>query len=208
MDRPDVHELTGELYDAISPGQTLEQEMVAATAADWETLWFCDALSMPLHIWWELSHGDNEPWDTLLDPQRTPAEALPYLAQFVGLEIQPSWGEHQLRQEIEAPSQWARGRPGTMLDALKRTLSVDDPYIQFVEQYTSAYILLVRTLTSQTPSESRSRAALMAQKPGGIVLDYDTIAGQNYLQLDTDYASYNAVEADYDTYADVAADTP
>jgi hypothetical protein len=84
----------------------------------------------------------------------------------------------------------------------------DSKTVMLFERDTSAYHLSVRTLTDETPDEDKVLRALMSQKPAGIVLDYDTVSGQTYLQLRTDYATYTLVEADYETYLGVREDAP
>lgn len=206
MRQPAVHELAEELYAAVSPGQTYEQEHAAAIAADWETLWLCDALSMPLQIWWDLVHGNDEPWDLLLDPDFTPAAALPYLAQFVGVEIQPGWSEERIREEIELPSNWARGRRSAILLAIQGTLT-GEQFVQIIERPVgAAYQLFIRTLTSQTPSPTRTLNVILANKPAGIVLDYAATNARSWLDLNNDFTSWAAVKTRYDSWDEELSD--
>jgi len=48
----------------------------------------------------------------------------------------------------------------------------------------------------------------MAQKPGGIVLDYAAVDGQDYASLHANHADYAAVKAAYRDYAAVVTDEP
>jgi hypothetical protein len=73
--------------------------------------------------------------------------------------------------------------------------------VYLTERYTAnAYILAVRTVTAQTPDVAATRAALIAAKPAGLVLDYATVAGQTYDLVRVNFATYAALKAAYPTY--------
>lgn len=51
----------------------------------------------------------NPPWSVLLDIDRCPTYALPWLGQFVGVRLPPSLPDAQMRQAIRAEQGWQRG---------------------------------------------------------------------------------------------------
>jgi hypothetical protein len=71
-----------------------------------------------------------------------------------------------------------------------------------------AYYLQVRTYTSETPDFTATRNALLSQKPAGLVLDFDHVAGQTYAQVKAGYATYAALKAAYPDYLAVAQFEP
>ena len=59
------------------------------------------------------------------------------------------------------------------------------------------------TLTSETPDPAAVLAALLAQKPAGIVLTYRQVAGWDYQQMTAEGGTYADQSADYTTYTDL-----
>jgi hypothetical protein len=55
-------------------------------------------------------------------------------------------------------------------------------------------------LTSETPDPAGVLALLTAQKPGGIVLRYRTVAGWDYQQMTTAGGTYAVLKTTYATY--------
>lgn len=197
-----VSPLAAALYGSLVPGMEDESD---PTAEDLSELFeFCTAFARPVDIIYEIAQNR---WQDVLDPVETPAEALPWLAQFVGVIAEPSWLTSELRSAIERPAGFARGTVGAIREAIERTSSVEDPAVIFVERFGgNAYHLFIRTLDSETPSEDATRAAILAEKPGGIILNYEASDSQTFFQLDTDHADFAAVLTDYEDFAGLLAD--
>jgi hypothetical protein len=70
------------------------------------------------------------------------------------------------------------------------------------------YALGVYTITSETPSVAATRAAILRQKPGGIVLTYSSGAANTYEAVRIAYATYAAVGTAFSDYAHLAANQP
>jgi hypothetical protein len=145
-------------------------------------------------------------WSALVDIDRCPALALPWLAQMVGVVAPPqevgesdNAYEIRLREYIRATPGFSRGSPGAMMAAAQQFLTGTKSVI-FRERDTGAYRLTVRTKVSETPDEAKVLKALLAQKPAGIVLDYDSISGQDYQLLYTNHPNYQDAYGDYPDY--------
>ena len=165
---------------------------------------------------WVRDTPDGAPgWSLLRDLDRCPPEALPWLAQFVGVRLLAGATDAQNRARIASTDGFRRGTRDAMVGAARATLTGvgtvvfrerDGAELGHPAAPEYAYYLGVRTYSSQTPNPTATLAALMAQKPGGIVLDYRTVAGQDYTSLKTNHATYAAVKAAYRDYAAVVTD--
>jgi hypothetical protein len=71
-----------------------------------------------------------------------------------------------------------------------------------------AYGFTVLTYTSETPDAAVVLAALMEQKPAGLLMNYSTVPGANYLLIRTTYADYAAVKAAFATYSGLRNNLP
>lgn len=203
MARPEVSDLAEELYEALSVGPfTAEDE-----DHDWPLLRFCDALCAGTltRIHEVVSDRDEYPgWTVVFDPDACPDWALPYLAQFVGVELEPALTEEQRRDKIRLPEGYNRGTRAALEQAVQRTLSDPDGHVAIDERYEgSAYRLAVRTQIDETPDEAATRVAILSQKPIGIVLDYDSVTGRTLDEVRDAYATLDDVAADNATLSDV-----
>jgi hypothetical protein len=156
-------------------------------------------------------------WSLLLDLDRCPDEALPWLGQFVGVRVLPGSSEADQRARIASTDGFRRGTAAALIGAAKATLTPPATVI-FRERDGAgqgnaaapdyAYYLTVSTYADQTPDPAATLNALLAQKPAGIVLAYRTAVGQDYQQLKTGNATYAAVKAAYADYNAVRTDEP
>lgn len=202
MARPEVNEFAEVLYEALEPAMTYEDE-----DRDWPLLRFLHCITDPFVKAWEIAHGGARPWATLLDPALCPEWALSWLAQWGGVVIEPAWSEDDIREAIATPSGLARGRPAAILRAPLPYLTGTKTVIMYERQpMSSAYRLYIRTWDSETPDPDEVEAAILRQKPGGIVLDYASLSGQDYQLLESTHATYADVASDYDSYAEATAD--
>jgi hypothetical protein len=197
-----VSEVAAELYGACVPGQT--HSWPEPGDPD-DLLTFCEAIASMLDDWWGVT---QENWETVLDADAAPDEALGWLAMFVGVRRDVTWTADQLRDAIRSPAGFARGTPAAIREAAKRHLTGSKTVIMTERFGGSAYSLYIRTLASETPDEAVTLADILTQKPAGIVLNYDTLTGQDYAGLDASYSSYAGVDTDYESYGAVATDLP
>jgi hypothetical protein len=155
-----------------------------------------------------LDTDDGPGWSILLDVDRCPVAALPYLAQYVGERLPVGLTELEQRQWIkDAPNQ-RRGTPLGIVAAARRFLT-GSGLVTLIERDGGPDKLTVVTYTAETPDPVALETHLRRyQVPADITLNYQTVDGQTYAQLAATHATYADVAAAYATYADAAADTP
>ena len=156
---------------------------------------FVEGLTAPIELPYEIVGEEDQEygWSIVLDPDLCPAEALPWLAQFEGVELTEDMNEAQRRAAIRSRDGSGRGRPATIIGRIERTLTISRRVIVSEQHEGDAYILWIRTLASETPDENLTRAAAVSQKPAGIVLDYDTIVDGSYDELALEYSTYDDI---------------
>ena len=195
------------LYAALAP-------LAAEDAANgWALLVLCNAIGTMYQELEELVRDTPEGpgWSQLLDVDRCPPEALPWLAQFVGVRLLPDSSEAEQRQRIDSTSGFQRGTRDALIGAAQATLTGTKTVIFRERDPAGAdppYSLTVITRTSETPDSAATLRALTAQKPGGLVLTYRTATGQDYVQLKATSATYAIVKTKYHDYTAVRTSEP
>ena len=148
------------------------------------------------------------PFTPLLDPQTCPAWGLPWLAQLVGASIPQTATEDQARQIITGLASHRRGTT-SMLEAAAGLYLTGNKTVYFRERDGGdPYRLEVVTLDSETADPDAVRAALQAQKPGGIVLVYREVAGWDYQAMTAAGGTYAQLSAAFSSYANLAHNEP
>lgn len=71
-----------------------------------------------------------------------------------------------------------------------------------------AYGLSVYTRLGETPNSAAVLAALMAQKPAGIILNYQALPDVTYQDIFANYATYQVIYTTFSTYEGVFTRTP
>jgi len=148
-----------------------------------------------------------EGWTILLDVDRAPEEALPYLAQYVGERIPDNISEAAKREWIEDAPNQQRGTLGSIVAAARRYL-IGERLVTVIERDGGVDKLSVVTYTEQTPDSGLVAAELETVVPADITLTYTVTPGQTWTQLDSIKVDWAEVIADYGSWADVTADTP
>lgn len=146
-------------------------------------------------------------WSIALDPDLCPTAVLPWLAQWEGVTLTPDMTEPERRQAIKDREGAARGRPATIRARIERTLT-GSKRVVIRERNPGPYSLYIRTIATETPSEDLTRAAILSQKPAGIVLDYEAATGITYIDLESTYATYADLEAEGMTYRELESMLP
>jgi hypothetical protein len=199
VSRPVVANTAEQLYAALGPFTVGDEDQ------DWHLLKFCDAIcTVCLERIYELAADrDGRPgWQAVFDPEASPAYALAYLAQFVGTTLEPQWSEAEQRLAIQTPEGWGRGRPATMVQAIKRTLTGTQS-VTLTERDGDAYALTVSVLSSEEPSASETLRAAISQKPIGLVLTFAGESPETWADVDGEFATWAAVEAGNEAWIDV-----
>lgn len=200
----------GRLYYMLAPVAQLDPTV------GWSLLIYLNGLGVMFQLLDDVVRDSPEGpgWSVLMDLDRCPASALPWLAQFVGVRIPAGLTEAQQRAWAGSTDGFKRGTRQAMVGAAAATLTGDktvvfrersgDPAVK--PEY--AYFLDVSTYDSQTPNPTATLAALTAQKPGGIILRYAHHPGQDYQSLKDGNASYAVVKTKYPSYDAARLATP
>jgi hypothetical protein len=195
MTRPVVSTIAEEVYGSLGPLSEQDE------ANDWALLNFVAALTQALEEIDDLVRdSDVGPgWSAVLDIDQVPAEALGWLGQFVGVSPDASLTEEAQRERIRDVSGFRRGSRVALEGAAKRYLT-GSRTVHIAERDTSPYHLTVTTYTGETPDEDKTEAALRAQKPAGLVLEYVVSAGATYDVLAATGMTYDELGDTYPTY--------
>lgn len=202
MAKPTLKSFSQALYDAMLPMQYDEPRQDYALAK------FLAAVGEGFQVTdtYGRASGNTPGWANMLNPNLCPVEALGWLAQFVGVTLEVGLTEAQQRARIKAADGWSRGTVAAMRAAVAGHLTGTQSFA-FRERYDyanagvdSPYNMEVVTFASETPDPAAALAALLSQKPAGIVLHYVVNAGQDYLTVRTNNATYTALRTKYATY--------
>lgn len=152
-------------------------------------------------------------WSQLVDINRAPAAGLGYLGQFVGVPILVGLSDAAQRARIKAVGGQNRGTLASIIAAAQQYLTGAQTVIVRERDPAAAptdpaYGLTVITYTSQTPDSAKVLAALIAQKPAGIILNYHTNTGADYQSVFLNYATYQDVYTTFLTYQGVVTAQP
>lgn len=204
----------GRLYAMLEPLAQLDIQ------AGWSLLILVNAIGTAYQLVedWVRDTPDGPGWSLLLDVNRCPPEALPWLGQFAGVRIPPALVvDADRRAWVASTDGFKRGTRAAIIGAARATLTGAQTVV-FRERDGAAmghpgspdyaYGLTVITYTSQTPNPTATLNAILSQKPGGIMLVYRTATGQDYASVKANNATYAALKSKYATYAGVVTDEP
>jgi hypothetical protein len=198
------------LYAALAPLAYAEE------STSWALLVYCNALGVMYQLIEDLVRdtSDGPGWSLLLDLDRCPDWALPWLGQFAGVRVISGSTPDQMRARIASTDGFKRGTVAALMGAAQATLTGAKAVVFRERDHDPAdtpnyaYYLSVRTYADQTPNPSATLAALMTQKPAGIVLNYAAASGQDWQQVKNDYATWGDVKSHYTDWLAVAVDEP
>ncbi len=190
------------LYALLEPLAQLDAD------AGWSLLILCNAIGAMFQEVedWVRDTPAGPGWSLLLDLTRCPDEALGWLAQFVGVRLLPGMSADDQRAFIASTDGWRRGTRASMIGAAQSTLTGAQTVVFRERDHDPsdspdyAYYLTAYTYTDQTPDSAATLRALLAQKPGGIVLTYTVADGQDYALLKSSVATYAIVKSTYSDY--------
>lgn len=203
--------ITEDLYASLGPWSRADTE-----DESWVLLDLAEAVGGRLQPIEDLIRDtdDGPGWSSILDLDRVPDAWLGWLAQFVGVRLRVGLGVIEQRMRITSTDGQHRGSPAALRAAARQYLVGPDgtggsAYVIINERLGgNAYQLGILTLTSQTPDPAAVLAAILEQKPAGIVLTFNTVPGQTYIALETAYDTIGDVRADYATYSAVRSNLP
>jgi hypothetical protein len=185
MTRPAVDDTTEILYDELAVTQPADED------AGWPLLILLAAIAAALgELPGLVRDTDDGPgWTGLMDPDRAPAFALPWLAQLAGVRLTTGLPEAEQRAQISAPPAFQRGTPAAMRAAVQNTLT-GSRFVDVLERVSGdPYAIEVVVLTGETPDPAASEAAARSQKPAGLILTFTintgAIINQGSLPIDS-----------------------
>lgn len=159
----------------------------------------------------ELLGDDDDPqWSVLFDPDRCPAYALPYLAQFVGERLPAGLSEARAREWIKDNPNAKRGTMRSIYLAAQRHL-IDGRVVAYWERSDETLVgdqpdhLVILTLDSQTPSPEQTLADILSVAPADIEIHYNALPGQTWADVAA-IGTWADVDTAYDSWANLASD--
>jgi len=121
-------------------------------------------------------------YSLLVDASRVPDVAIPWLAQFVGSDVVIGVPASVQRTQLTGLGTWKRGTVAALKAAPVPYLTGSQTVI-VKERDTGPYHLEVMTYANETPNQAAALAALLSQKPAGLVMTYVVFAGQKAFQV-------------------------
>lgn len=178
----------------------------------WSLLILCNAIGAMFQLLEDYVRDSPEGpgWSALMDLDRCPSEALPWLAQFAGVRLLPGTSDAEQRERVHSTDGFRRGTVEAITAAAQRTLT-GAKTVGITERTGTdpPYCFTVTTYAPETPDTLATYNALLAAKPAGLKMTYSTgVAGQTYGVLNGRVASYTAMTTRYPNYTAVEIDPP
>lgn len=194
-------------YDALAPLASEDEEH------GWALAHYCAAWAAMFDFLADLVlEQDGTPsWSRAYDPDLAPVELLPFIAQLVGVDLPPNLDEAAQRLRIKAVAGFWRGTPDAIVNAARQFLVGPDgtgesATVYLIERHGSPYAFTVTTLESETPDEAKVLAALLEQKPAGLMMNYSTIVGGDFETLRDTHVDFAEIAADFTDFDDIRSD--
>lgn len=229
---PTVAPATWDLYNRLGPIPYIPNDDGLADAdLGYPLLAFLDGIGQIMQQTLDLFQDTDEGpgWSQILDINRCPTVALPWLAQWVGVRFDQTQNtDATQRAAIQAEQGFNRGTvqalqaaaakwlaPGQSIQIYERT---PDPYSftvvislgqlapgtysQVSAEYPTYAEWTAASSSYDTPAypQAQISAALMAQKPAGLLMTINIVAGATYGTQSGDYATYTDYQAALPTY--------
>lgn len=143
-------------------------------------------------------------WSVIFDPERAPAAALPYLAQFSGALLTPEMDEAARRNAIQTPEAFSRGRLASIEAVVKRRLT-GTKYVKIEERIGgNAWRLKITTIEEETPDQAGIEADLNRfQKPIGLIVFFNRVIPWTWEELVAQEATWADVKENFATWEDL-----
>lgn len=174
------------LYDALFPITEflLNGEVKTDEEFGWPLAHWCASIGVMFDDLWRLVRDDPDDgtpgWSKLLDVDRTPDSFLPWLSQFVGVDLTQGADADQWRDEIRNRVGEQRGRPARLIAAAREVLSDPLAPVTLLEKegvIDPDYEFTMITYTDTTPDPAAVVARVTAVKPGGLLPNFEVFDG-------------------------------
>jgi hypothetical protein len=197
MDPSELQLVAQELYELVGPLQFAEPENAYAMAILIQAI--CLADEEPYYF--------SEDISALVDIDRTPTKALPWLGQFFGVPPKPDLDDPEQRDRIRETDGWNRGTRDSIIGAAKQYLT-GAKRVSITERDTGAYHFRITTYTPDTPDEAAVAAAIDEATPGGLQYLYQVMPGQTFRDLRDGYATFRAARTAFPTFRGMRNNIP
>jgi hypothetical protein len=198
--RPVAPDLTEHLYEELGVTQPADEQL------GWPFLIFLIGVARAMgELPTIVRDTDEGPgWSAVLDVDRCPVWALPWLGQFVGVTLNPGQTEAQQRALVSRPPAFRRGTVAALKEALRAQLT-GNRTILLTERDGSPYRITVSVYASQTPNPAQAEAAARSQKPAGLIMTFNLLPGWSIAEMETAYIGQTIadLEGDYPTVNDL-----
>lgn len=169
--RPVVAPISEEVYEGLTTWARADHDV-------WDLLIYVDAMMKTLQPIVSLVRDteQHEGWARLLDVDAAPSEALPWLAQLVGVMPLKGLSDEAQRLRIKEAAGWQRGTPAAMRAAAQQFLT-GSRLVEIYERDGSPWRFRIRTYLRETPNARAVYNAVAALKPAGLVFVHEVQAG-------------------------------
>lgn len=184
----DVPETVARAYVGLGPLIALDDDH------DNAVLWLLCAMFCEHEQMLELfvrDRNDRSGWGNTIDVDEAPDEALEWLAQFVGVILEPNNGRVAVRDQIKSHAGFNRGTVPTIVESVKDFL-VEPKRCGIIERATVAGT----TITADRPWRYT------------VVIHEDDLSSYTYAELALALPTYADVAAEFPTYADMESVLP
>lgn len=170
-DMPAVAPVVLEAYESLGPWRRADEDV-------WDLLWLTNAAIGALAEVEDIVRDTDAHtgWGIVLDVDAAPAKMLPWLAQFMGVEVVVGLDDESQRLRIKSVSGSSRGKPGAIVAAAAQFLT-GTKRVDLFERDGSAWAFRIRTYAGETPDPQAVKDAVTALKPGGLVFVYEVQEG-------------------------------
>lgn len=148
-------------------------------------------------------------WARVFDLDTTTDPA--WLGRAIGSKVPGDLTVEQARAFVRERAYWRRGTPGAIAAAVAALL-VGQRRVDLIERDGSPWRLTIRVYAAEVPpgvTAAQLKAAASTQKPVGIVVTVDVVAGATFAHMAAEHGPTFADEAvDFPTFADATNHLP
>jgi len=176
--QPPVAAISAEVYEGLTTWARADRDV-------WDLLLYVDAMMGNLQPLVDLVRDTDEHpgWARLLDVDAAPSEALPWLAQFVGVTPLRGLTDEAQRLRIREAAGWQRGSLNAIRAAAQQFLTGSRIVEVYERDGGNPWRFRVRTYLAETPNPQAVRDAVEALKPAGLIFVHEVQAGISIDQL-------------------------